>query len=335
MLKTISLRLNEATVQFFFQAAKGSSPTSLPLYSEAIRFIGHRDGMVRAAVKTLTLNVYAVALPEVHAVVTSPPVASYLSTLAALLAAQCSELDRRLVALEDAGPAALGALSGCLAEVEDMLSYCNDVLATGIDPLRRLLLDALWQAFVGPVLFWPLIQDDVAVRHINQFRRSVSRNGASDGAMAASLSLSSTGMQGANPTTATAARANSEELALRKGAVGPLTALYVLERLFMAVTDTPLLCGIVAALFDGSAFFALSPQERGVLQYSPAAYRAALVGMMANASQEPQLAVAAARLLAALLSSRTLDEGLLESIGTWLIEQLKCIKKHRTRGRHS
>jgi hypothetical protein len=36
----------------------------------------------------------------------------------------------------------------------------------GVPVLRELLLDYLWRCFVGPVLFWPLIQEDVAAQHI-------------------------------------------------------------------------------------------------------------------------------------------------------------------------
>ncbi|EFN58069.1 hypothetical protein CHLNCDRAFT_14802, partial [Chlorella variabilis] len=68
LLKAISLKLNEVTVQFFFQAGgprPGSSPAtprpaSFPLYTESIKFVNHRDPMVRTAVKTLTLNVYGI-----------------------------------------------------------------------------------------------------------------------------------------------------------------------------------------------------------------------------------------------------------------------------------
>ena len=36
----------------------------------------------------------------------------------------------------------------------------------GVAALRELLLDSLWRCFLGPVLFWPLIQEDVAAQHI-------------------------------------------------------------------------------------------------------------------------------------------------------------------------
>ena len=57
--------------------------------AEAVKFVGHRDGMVRTAVKTLTLNVFGIPLPAVQRFVTQPPASAYLEQLGALLAEQC------------------------------------------------------------------------------------------------------------------------------------------------------------------------------------------------------------------------------------------------------
>jgi protein CLEC16A len=57
-LKTVSMKLNERTVQFFFHTHK--EKPSFPLYCEAIKLFRHPESMVRAAIRTLTLNVFAV-----------------------------------------------------------------------------------------------------------------------------------------------------------------------------------------------------------------------------------------------------------------------------------
>merc|ERR1719478_476637 len=44
-LKSLALRLNFETIKFFFNERAGQ----FPLYIEAIRFVGHRDQMVRTA----------------------------------------------------------------------------------------------------------------------------------------------------------------------------------------------------------------------------------------------------------------------------------------------
>ncbi len=195
----------------------------------------------------------------------------------------------------------------------------------GVAPLRELLLDCLWQAFVGPVLFWPLIQEDVAVQHI------------------AALTLGG-GASGSTPGGDEAVRA------VQRGCVGPLCSLYVFERLFLAITDQELLVQLLCALLGGSAAdgsSSCSPsssrpaspdQQRQAglasaaaaaaaaqtrwrippallikLQYSPAAYRQALLGWLRGT--DAQAAAAAVRVLAALLQSRAVGEEELELVG--------------------
>ena len=55
-LKTLSLRLNEQTVQFFFVERTGS----FPLLSRAIDLLHHHEPMVRIAAQATVLNVYQV-----------------------------------------------------------------------------------------------------------------------------------------------------------------------------------------------------------------------------------------------------------------------------------
>jgi hypothetical protein len=86
LLKTISLKLDSKTVQFFFHDGEQSS---FPLYSEAIKFVNHRDGMVRAAVRTLTLNVYGIKDRAVQGFVAASPASNYFYELAILIKEQC------------------------------------------------------------------------------------------------------------------------------------------------------------------------------------------------------------------------------------------------------
>eukprot|EP00884_Botryococcus_braunii_P017498 jgi/Botrbrau1/4431/Bobra.0348s0020.1 len=153
LLKTISLKLDARTVQFFFHDGEQSS---FPLYTEAIKFVNHRDGMVRAAVRTLTLNVYGIKDRAVQAFVVAVPAANYFNELAILIAQQCQALDGQLPNLVIGTSAAVYGVENLTSEIEDLLSYCNDILDTGERSLMNLLQQCLWETFLVPVLFWPL-----------------------------------------------------------------------------------------------------------------------------------------------------------------------------------
>ncbi|KAF6253025.1 hypothetical protein COO60DRAFT_1704014 [Scenedesmus sp. NREL 46B-D3] len=157
-LKTISLKLNPGTVQFFINAhrgdAAGTSQTSFPLYTRAIKLAHNREGMVRAAVRTLTLHVYSVADPDIVTFVTSPPASRHFTEVALYLAEQILLLDKRLLAAEAGGSQ--------LAEVEDVLSYVSDLLSLGVPGISQLLASSVWQHVTQPLLLKPLMQPGAA-----------------------------------------------------------------------------------------------------------------------------------------------------------------------------
>lgn len=94
-LKTISLKLNASTVQFFFQ--DNGEVSAFPLYSEALRFVNHKEGMVRTAVRTLTLNVFSIKESLVQDFVVAKPANNYFSEIAILAAEQCQVSIYRIV----------------------------------------------------------------------------------------------------------------------------------------------------------------------------------------------------------------------------------------------
>lgn len=54
LLKAISLKFTKTTVQFFFDTTDADSADTSPLYTESIKFIRHRDGMVSLFVSCRT-----------------------------------------------------------------------------------------------------------------------------------------------------------------------------------------------------------------------------------------------------------------------------------------
>jgi protein CLEC16A len=321
LLKTISFRLNETTVQFFFRSGGGGSsgdgsttPTSgpgtpsstmlaasFPLYTEAVKFVAHRDGMVRAAVKTLTLNVFAIDLPSLRNFLSSPPADIFFDHLANYTVQRCTALDRLLSSWDATAPRMAATVETYLAEIEDILTFCNDVFAVGVPSISSRLLGHLWRQVVGPVLFWPLLGEDTTPTN-------ASSNGGGDGE------------------------------ASRKRLVGPLCSLYALERAIYAVTDPLLSSLLVSVLLGGPAeadakTLASSLQTIAGTGTTPATatttitasdllkglhadsktYRASVLSMLRGG--DAQLAAAVIRLLAAVLNRKSISEETIEAVG--------------------
>lgn len=161
-LKAISLKLTKSTVQFFMteDGKDGEGSLTFPLYSEAIKFAHHKEGMVRAGVRTLTLNIYSVQDSYIKAFVSASPASSYFYEVAKYMAEQfrvgegtpgtaplgqlgatlnwctCALntlqiLDVRMAQAQGFAHQALSSLDSQIAEVEDMLTYCADVFSAG------------------------------------------------------------------------------------------------------------------------------------------------------------------------------------------------------------
>lgn len=68
---------------------KEEERSALPLYTEAVKFFNHRDGMVRAAVRTLTLQTYALEDDDIQKFLVSQPASNFLNEIAIIIAEKC------------------------------------------------------------------------------------------------------------------------------------------------------------------------------------------------------------------------------------------------------
>ncbi|MDP2436676.1 MAG: CLEC16A/gop-1 family protein [archaeon] len=90
LLKSISLRVNADTIQFFFN----ETSQDFPLYTSAIAFFRNKDPMVRIAVRTLALSLIKIPNDKVRRFIASPPVRHYFTSLA-------ESLQQRFALLKD------------------------------------------------------------------------------------------------------------------------------------------------------------------------------------------------------------------------------------------
>uniref|UniRef100_A0A671RGR3 Protein CLEC16A-like n=1 Tax=Sinocyclocheilus anshuiensis TaxID=1608454 RepID=A0A671RGR3_9TELE len=89
-LKTLSLKLNNHTVHFFYN----EHTNDFALYTEAIKFFNHPESMVRIAVRTITLNVYKVDNQHMLHYIRDKTAVPYFSNLVWFIGSHVIELDK-------------------------------------------------------------------------------------------------------------------------------------------------------------------------------------------------------------------------------------------------
>eukprot|EP00741_Cyanophora_paradoxa_P021462 tig00021352_g20719.t1 len=152
-LKTLSLQLNKNTIQFFFS----QKHNSFALYSQALRFFGHDESMVRAAVRTITLQVFKVEDRAVRNFLLSPGPAQYFSQLVLYMYSLSRRLDEFYSRLQHGAmlkseKEGVGVIADLVSEFMNCLYYINDVYLLGVDSINKVLTDNLLQRFLLPLL---------------------------------------------------------------------------------------------------------------------------------------------------------------------------------------
>ncbi|XP_077490133.1 C-type lectin domain containing ema isoform X4 [Amblyomma americanum] len=169
-LKTLSLKLNNHTIHFFYnewdstedamenldsQPLTCTHTNDFPLYTEAIKFFNHNESMVRIAVRTLTLNVFKVEDRAMLKFIRDRTAAPYFSNLVYFIGKHVLELDNCVMHAEHGNST---RLSDLVAEHLDHLHYVNDILCLRIEALNAVLTDHLLNRLLVPLYVYSLVQ---------------------------------------------------------------------------------------------------------------------------------------------------------------------------------
>ncbi|CAI9766438.1 unnamed protein product [Fraxinus pennsylvanica] len=135
---------------------------SFPLYVEAIRFAFHEEGMIRTAVRALTLNVYHVGDEAVNKFVANNQNADYFLNLVKFFLDQCISFSILVSnASKNLGAESTSSLLSAIDEIEDNLYYFSDVNSAGIPEVGRLIMDGLLTLLIFPLIL-PSLRTSVA-----------------------------------------------------------------------------------------------------------------------------------------------------------------------------
>ncbi|CAK1547334.1 unnamed protein product [Leptosia nina] len=151
-LKTLSLKLNNHTIHFFYN----EHTKDFPLYTEAIKFFNHPESMVRIAVRTLTLNVYRVQDASMLRFIRDRTAAPYFSNLVWFIGKHILELNACV--RNDADHQSQQKLDDLVAEHLDHLHYINDILCLNIPDLNDVLTEHLLHKLLIPLYIYSLTE---------------------------------------------------------------------------------------------------------------------------------------------------------------------------------
>uniref|UniRef100_A0AAX7U9E7 C-type lectin domain containing 16A n=1 Tax=Astatotilapia calliptera TaxID=8154 RepID=A0AAX7U9E7_ASTCA len=161
-LKTLSLKLNNHTVHFFYN----EHTNDFALYTEAIKFFNHPESMVRIAVRTITLNVYKVDNQHMLHYIRDKTAVPYFSNLVWFIGSHVIELDKCVQTDEEHKNR--GKLSDLVAEHLDHLHYLNDILIINCEFLNDVLTDHLLNRLFLPLYVYSLVSPET-VRYSGVF----------------------------------------------------------------------------------------------------------------------------------------------------------------------
>ncbi|XP_061702003.1 protein CLEC16A isoform X2 [Syngnathoides biaculeatus] len=153
-LKTLSLKLNNHTVHFFYN----EHTNDFALYTEAIKFFNHPESMVRIAVRTITLNVYKVDNKHMLHYIRDKTAVPYFSNLVWFIGSHVIELDKCVQTDEEHKNR--GKLSDLVAEHLDHLHYLNDILIINCEFLNDVLTDHLLNRLFLPLYVFSLVSQE-------------------------------------------------------------------------------------------------------------------------------------------------------------------------------
>ncbi|XP_055366602.1 protein CLEC16A isoform X2 [Betta splendens] len=155
-LKTLSLKLNNHTVHFFYN----EHTNDFALYTEAIKFFNHPESMVRIAVRTITLNVYKVDNQHMLHYIRDKTAVPYFSNLVWFIGSHVIELDKCVQTDEEHKNR--GKLSDLVAEHLDHLHYLNDILIINCEFLNDVLTDHLLNRLFLPLYVYSLVTPETS-----------------------------------------------------------------------------------------------------------------------------------------------------------------------------
>ena len=141
-LKSLSVRLDETTIQLFYI----ENLHSFPLIENALEFYNHDDSMIRSVVRNILLNILKIKSPEIQNYFGKLPSISYFSDIA------CHLRDISYKLNEGINNNNINNISYYFDELIDETLFLDDLLNLNLNKINFILLNNLFYYFILPII---------------------------------------------------------------------------------------------------------------------------------------------------------------------------------------
>ncbi|KAJ3432513.1 hypothetical protein M0812_21454 [Anaeramoeba flamelloides] len=152
-LKALSLKVNNKTIKLFYNL----NTKEMPLYSESINFFNHPEGMIRIAVRTITLNVFRVDFKPSRELILNAKKIPYFINLVWFIRTNCLLIEEELQA-KIINPKCLD--DKLFAQLDDFY-YLEDIFNLQISELNSTLSNNLRKNLFVPIFIKSFIDDPI------------------------------------------------------------------------------------------------------------------------------------------------------------------------------
>ena len=141
-LKSLSLRLDEVSVQLFYDEKKNS----FPIIENVIKLYNHRDSMIRNVVRNIILNILKIKGVNLQEHFTELPSVSYLANLACHLRDICIKINN------DVENKYCNNLQYLYDDLIDEATYIDDLLNLNLNKINYIIINCMFYYFILPVI---------------------------------------------------------------------------------------------------------------------------------------------------------------------------------------
>ena len=141
-LKSLSLRLDEVSVQLFYDEKKNS----FPIIENVIKLYNHRDSMIRNVVRNIILNILKIKGVNLQEHFTELPSVSYLANLACHLRDICIKINN------DVENKNCNNLQYLYDDLVDEATYIDDLLNLNLNKINYIIINCMFYYFILPVI---------------------------------------------------------------------------------------------------------------------------------------------------------------------------------------